>query len=476
MERIREWWRRLGNLQKFLIGGIVLIFIIISLIFMPATREEEKYVTLYSELSLQEAGEVIKNLKEKHIPYKLVEGGTKILVPETQVHETRIDLAVKGIPKGGVVGYEIFDKGGLGVTAFVEEVNYKRALEGELVRTIRSMSEVSDARVHLVLPKERLFKEDQKPPTASVLLRLKSPLTEFQIKGIAHLIASSVEGLESQNVTVLDYSGDILWGGMVNEDEGSSTILSSLQLQIKRDVERYLAQKAQSLLEKAVGINNAIVRVNADINFMNVVETREEYNPEGQVIRSEEHHSGGVGDQSSSVTNYEISKTVKQIVSKAGTINRLSASALVNGTYELLEKGGKKTYRYIPRSEEEIIKFRELVKNAIGYNEVRGDMVEVTSAPFGAPPLPIEKIEERPPLISLLPIGPIIGGILGIVALILIIRFVSSILRPPKPIEEVPTPVPEEERVEEMRKAIGKRAAEHPETFAVIIRRLLKRE
>ncbi|MDD5529865.1 MAG: flagellar basal-body MS-ring/collar protein FliF [bacterium] len=489
-----KFWSKLGVLQKVLFIGIIITAIASFMVVPTMKTKNEKFVTLYSELSLKEAGEITKNLKELRIPYKIMDGGTKILVPELQVYESRLNLASKGIPKGGTVGYEIFDKNNLGTTAFVEEINYKRALEGELVRTIQSIEEVSSVRVHLVTPKERLFKEDQKSPSASVVLRLKSPLSESQIKGIAHLIASSVEGLEAQNVTILDYSGDLLHGG-TSSDADNIAILSSTQLETKRDVERYLAQKAQALLEKAVGYSNVIVKVNADINFTNIVETNEKYDPEGQVVRSEEKRSGGANGEKSSVTNYEITKSVQQVINRAGTINRLSVSALINGTYELVEENGKKSYKYTPRSEIDLMKFQSLVKNAVGYTLTRGDSIEVTSVPFGAPVIELPKKDEGIPILVIIQplITPIVTGIVIIVVLMFLIRLLGSmpaISRPStsRPVangktaarnqtaENMATEGPQGEKTDfnKLKEDFTKTVTENPNMLAGVIKRLLK--
>ncbi|MFA5032188.1 MAG: flagellar basal-body MS-ring/collar protein FliF [bacterium] len=491
-----KFWSKLGILQKILFIGIIITAIASFMIVPTMKSKNEKFVTLYSELSLKEAGEITKNLKELSIPYKITDGGTKILVPELQVYESRLNLASKGIPKGGTVGYEIFDKNNLGTTAFVEEINYKRALEGELVRTIQSIEEVSSVRVHLVTPKERLFKEDQKSPSASVVLRLKSPLAESQIKGIAHLIASSVEGLEAQNVTILDYSGELLHGGVGGEADNIA-ILSGNQLETKRDVERYLAQKAQALLEKAVGYSNVIVKVNADINFTNIVETNEKYDPEGQVVRSEEKRSGGQSGEKSSVTNYEITKSVQQVINRAGTINRLSVSALINGTYDLIEENGKKSYKYTPRSETDLMKFQSLVKNAVGYTLTRGDSIEVTSVPFGAPVIDTQKPEKEgiPILVIIQPlITPIVTGIVIIIVLMFLIRLLGSMPSAAgRPVNRSAAPgqtaanaqtspdrATESTKGEEktdfnkLKEDFSKTVAENPNMLAGVIKRLLK--
>lgn len=485
LESIKKWWDNLPRFQKFLIGGAGALFLISLMIVGSIGRKDPQLVVLYSELSLKDAGNVASKLKEMKVPYKLTDGGATVLVPQSEVYETRINLAAENIPKGGVVGYEIFDKTHIGMTDFVEKINYKRALEGELVRSICALDEVEDARAHIVLPEEKLFEEDKRPPTCSVILKLRSgaALRESQVRGIAHLIASSVEGLNPQNITILDYFGNMLHSGITEGADNDPVVMSTQQFQAKRDVEKYLAHKAQSILERAIGVGNVIVKVDADINFTNVVKTVEKYDPEGQVIRSREYYSDGKVQQSS-ITNYEISRTIEEIVNKSGNIKKFSASVLVNGVYELAKEKGKNVYKYTSRTNEELRKFRELAKNAVGYDEARGDRVEVITVPFGAPPLPLPKPRAYSTLSNLRNIvtalRPIIIFIIIIIVIFLVIRHLLPLLKtPPKKIgvKESAIPEPDEakgEKLELMKESLSKRAIEHPDEVATVIKKFLK--
>jgi flagellar M-ring protein FliF len=203
---------------------------------------------LYRNLDSQEAGQIIDQLRGSKVPYRISEGGTEILVPSSKINDVRLNLAAQGYPKSGIIGYEIFDQTNLGMTDFLQKVNYRRALEGELTKTISSLKEVESARVHLVIPEQRLFKEDEKQPTASVVLYLNrsKPLSQRQIEGIAYLVSSSVEGLPAENVTILDASGRLLSAPRQTDQLAQ---LSSSQLDVKKNIEAYLQEKAQSMLD-----------------------------------------------------------------------------------------------------------------------------------------------------------------------------------------------------------------------------------
>ena len=471
--KIDKLWKSLTKIQKLLIvGGIGLLLIIaISSSMLKSGGNKEDFVILYSELSEKDAAEAVKNLKDLKIPYKLAAGGTRILVSVDEVYEARLTLAGKGIPKGGIVGYEIFDKGGIGVTAFAEKVNYKRAIEGELVRTIRSLDEVRDARVHIVTPEQRLFAEDQKNPTASVVLNLNDVISENQVKGIAYLIASSVEGLLSRNVTILDYSGNVLHGSdaVKDSDDFQSVVnFSNRQLELKCETEKYLSYKAQSILEKALGPGHAIVKTDVELDFTNVVKTIESYDPDGQVIRSKESNSSQ--SSNASITNYEISKTIEHVVNKIGNIKKLSVSALVNGRYLLADDG--LSYEYSSLSSTEISKFTDIVKNAVGYDEIRGDKIKVSNVPFGAPPVKFEPKRKFPTI----PINTIIRLVIIFLIIGVVFMIIRVLLRelPNLIAAKMPTPTSEgSKESEQIKSEVSKAAVEKPDEAASVIRRII---
>ncbi|MEA3297376.1 MAG: flagellar basal-body MS-ring/collar protein FliF, partial [candidate division Zixibacteria bacterium] len=245
------------------------------------------YSRLYSDLDESEAGEVIAYLNDNRIPYKLSNGGTVIEVPSGDVYKARISLATEGLPRSANVGYSIFDQSNLGMTDFLQNLNFRRALEGELTRTIMQLHEVDAARVHIVMPKDRLFKEDQNEATASVVVKLKQAgsLAKQQVAGISHLMASSVEGLKPENITILDYDGNLLSSGQKNDVVAG---LTSSQLEVGMIVEKRLENKAQSMLDEVLGVGASVVRVSAQLDFQQLESTSEKYDPNASSIRSEE--------------------------------------------------------------------------------------------------------------------------------------------------------------------------------------------
>jgi len=355
------------------------------------------YSTLYSNLDSSEAGEIINYLNENKISYELSDGGATISVPSGDVYKVRISLASQGMPRSGNIGYAIFDQSNLGMTEFLQNLNFRRALEGELMRTIMQLSDVKAARVHIVMPKDRLFKEDKKEATASVVLKLKAPgsLSKSQVAGIAHLVASSVEGLKPENISILDYDGNLL-SSETKSDELAG--LSSSQHEVRMNVEKYLEDKAQSMLDGLVGVGRSIVRVTAKLDFQQVEKTSELYDPNSTVVRSEEKteetktasekqeettESNDENKVETSVTNYEINKTVEHIVNSIGGIDRLSVAVLLDGSYKEAENAdGVMELTYQPRSQEEIDRISAIVKNAIGFDSERDDQIEVVNLPF----------------------------------------------------------------------------------------------
>ena len=258
-QQLAGFARRLTLIQKVVLVGVAL-GVIAAIIALVSFVNRPSYATLFNNLNPQDASKIVDKLKEKNIPYALEDGGKSIMVPKLQVYDLRLSLAGEGLPQSSVIGYEIFDRTNLGVSDFVQKVNYRRALEGELARTILQLDEVEAARVHLVVPDKVLFKEDEKPATASVVLKLKSgkaPKREA-VQGIAHLVSSSIEGLEASNVTIVDSRGMLLSDDV---KPNSVSALTATQYELQQKVEQYLAQKAQALLESVVGSGNALGQV-----------------------------------------------------------------------------------------------------------------------------------------------------------------------------------------------------------------------
>ncbi|HEX2960365.1 MAG: flagellar basal-body MS-ring/collar protein FliF [Bacteroidota bacterium] len=383
-------FNKLSLQQRLIIGGVVLATVIL-LGFILFAFNEPNYSALFTNLAPEDASKVVEHLTSQKIPYKIEDNGQTIRVPKEKVYETRLALAGKGIPSSGIVGYEIFDKNTMGMSEFMQKLNFKRALEGELARTIMQVEGVEGVRVHIVFPQKSVFKEEEKEPTASVVLKLRNSqnITKNNIVAISNLISGSVEGLRPGKVTILDTHGRLLSKEL---DESPLAASSSKQYEIKQSVENYLAQKAQSLLDNVLGYGNAIVQVNADLDFNQVEKTMETYDPESQVAVSEQTVKSSSGGKASgdstqqsnenATTNYEISRTVQKVVEGTGTIKRLSLAAVINGTPKEVKKGENTEIVYEPRSDDQMKKLENIIKNSIGIDSTRKDQFSIVSIPF----------------------------------------------------------------------------------------------
>ncbi len=382
------------------------------------------YGVLFSNLAQDDAAAIVSKLKSKKVSYRLEAGGSTILVPRANVYEMRLVMAGEGMPKGGGVGFEIFDRQGLGTTDFVQRLNYQRALQGELARTICGMPEVAEARVHIVTPKESLFVEEQRKATAAVAVKLRPgrSLSPAQIDGIVNLVSSAVPDLHANEVTVVDLNGRIL---SKPQDPLTPGGLSTTQMTFQRQAEESLERKVQSLFDQILGPRKSIVRVSADMDFQKIDTREETFTPNKDLIRSEQKtmerstratESSGNPDantdlskgtinapppgkgpppltppvglpaaapnkttgseRQSELRNYEINRTLRQVVDQPGKIKRLSVAVVVDGVY----KG--KGHTFSPRTPEEMRQFASLAKKAIGFSMDRGDQFEITSAPL----------------------------------------------------------------------------------------------
>ncbi|MDH4156001.1 MAG: flagellar basal-body MS-ring/collar protein FliF [candidate division Zixibacteria bacterium] len=390
------WVGRMSASQVMMLLGIA-AGTVVGLIFVVGWLSTVNYTRLYSNLSEAEAGEVVAYLQDSKIAYELTDGGRTVLVPSDQVYQARISLASEGLPRGGNMGYSIFDQNNLGMTDFLQNLNFRRALEGELTRTITQLNEVKAARVHIVIPKDRLFREDQKQATASVVLKLsgKGSLSKSQINGITHLVASSVEGLSPDNITILDYDGNLLSSGQESDPLAG---LSSSQLEVRKNVEAYLEDKANSMLASVLGPGTSVVRVTADLNFQQIEKTSETFDPNAPSIRSEERvktsnsssdkpveaaESTAEDASETVITNYELNKTMEHIINAVGSVDRLSVAVMVDGTYSQVEnENGAIELIYQPRSQEELDRLAAIVKNAVGFDQQRNDQIEMVNIAF----------------------------------------------------------------------------------------------
>ena len=388
--------------------------------------------------------------------YKLEDNGRTIKVPADRVYELRLKVAGEGNLHGQGIGFEIFDEVQIGQTDFVQHVNYQRALQGELARTITEFPLVDKARVHLVIPQKSLFIEDQIAPSASIVLQLKGDgkLEPDEVTGIVNLVSMAVEGLEPKNITVTDMKGHPLY---TPEDETSGLAMSNAQLLYKADVEGKLQRRILELLGPAVGPDKVIARVNADLDFSQRTVRKETYDPDGSVVRSETRNeettqgaaslAGGEPDvnfrgdgftgtqttqdstRESRTTNFEINRQEENIITPVGELKRLTVAVIVDGTWETDADGNAV---YAPRSAEEINRIRTLIENAVGFDSQRGDTIEVSNISFGEPQLADGDSLMRTMLEYAQRLGkPFLNGLLIFLFLILVVRpVVMALIRP----------------------------------------------
>ncbi len=404
MENIKQYFSNLMDyVSRMTTSQVMMLFGVIAgsvvgIVIVVGWLGSVSYAPLYTNLDQTEAGEVITYLSDNKIKYNLVNGGKTIEIPTDDVYKTRIALASQGLPRSGIVGYSIFDQNNLGMTDFLQNLNFRRALEGEITRTIMQLHEVQAARVHIVMPKERLFKKDAKSATASVVLKLRggsTTLDKHQIKGITHLVASSVEGLMPSNISIIDYNGNLLTSGSESDPLAG---LSSSQLEVRKQIEAYLQDKAQSMMDDVLGNGKAVIRVTADLNFQQIERTSEIFDANSPSIRSEERvkttlatsdksdetNESSQDDNSETViTNYELNKTVEHLVNAVGTIDRISIAVMVDGKYSPQENAdGVTEMIYEPRSQEELDRFASIIRNAVGFDSQRNDQIEMINIAF----------------------------------------------------------------------------------------------
>ncbi|MCB9365967.1 MAG: flagellar M-ring protein FliF [Calditrichaeota bacterium] len=396
LDTLRELWQRLSiNQRALLVIGAGVLIAVSTAAISYTTRPV--LVTLYSGLESKDAAAVTDGLRDQKIPYDVSSDGT-IKVPQEHVNQLRLTFAEKGIPHSGELGYELFDKPMLGMTDFLQKMNYHRAVEGELARTMTSIEGVENARVHLVVPEKRLFKEDQKPATASVVLTMKTghSLNKKQVAALASLTAYAVEGLDPENVTIMDSEGNPLTNGARDELAG----LSSTQLEMQQSIEAELESKAENLIEDVVGPGRSRVEVTVKLNWNRIERTSEDYNPDRIATLSEETQSSEdtqTGTSEKLVTNYQVPRTVERVVPEVGNIERIWASVLIDGVYENgSDAEGNPTQTYIERTPQELEKFRSLVANALGIDATRSDELTVISFQFTGNKTSPEQVNETP--------------------------------------------------------------------------------
>lgn len=430
-----EWMNRLRANPKIplIVAGAAAIAILVAMVLWAKSPD---YRTLYSNVSDQDGGAIVTQLTQLNIPYRFADNGGAIEVPADKVHELRLRLAQQGLPKGGAVGFELLDQEKFGISQFSEQINYQRALEGELARTIETLGPVKTARVHLAMPKPSLFVREQKNPSASVTVTLEPgrALDEGQISAVTHLVSSAVAGLPTGNVTVVDQSGHLL-----TQSNTSSRDLNDAQLKYANDVEGRIQRRIEAILGPIVGSGNIHAQVTAQINFDNKEQTEEQYSPNGDaaqaVMRSRQlntteqiggQNPGGVpgalsnqpapannapistppanpqngqqngqqnnqqqqttstaanaGPRNSSrneTTNYEVDRTIRHTKMNVGDVQRLSVAVVVN--YKTLPDG-----KPLPLTTDQMKQIEDLTREAMGFTEKRGDSLNVVNSPFTA--------------------------------------------------------------------------------------------
>ena len=412
------------------VGGTIIGFILLM-----NWAGSPDFQVLYSNLGPEDAGAIVAKLKEKRIPYKISANGNSILAPSEQIYDIRLELATNGLPRGSGVGFEIFDNAKLGMTEFVQNVNYQRALQGELSRTIDKIDGIANSRIHIVMPSKSLFIDDETPATASVIVKLRSGrwLSKDQVQAIVHLVSSSISGLSPENITIVDNYGKMLSG---TKDKSGTGQINSDHLAVQEKMEKGLENRIQTMLETALGAGKAIARVSCSLDLSREEKTQELYQPDNKAIRSEQlfsERSGGkattpsgvpgilsntqakgsvqdeknktlaagqspgavqaektetsTGEQSfvkqDRTVNYEISKVTSHIVEPFARLKSVSVAVIVDGIRKsVVGKDKKAEWKYSPRTDDEMAKLEKIVKRAMNFNAKRGDSVEVVNLPF----------------------------------------------------------------------------------------------
>jgi flagellar M-ring protein FliF len=407
VDNITQLINRIG-LPRLAAMAVVAMLMLGFFGFLVMRASTPTLAPLYTGLSLEDSSAIVTELQTLNVPFEVRGDGDTILVPRDQITTLRMNLAGSGLPTKGQVGYEIFDQQGtLGATSFVQNINNVRALEGELARTIGSLARIKSARVHLVLPERELFRRETKQPSASIVVGVRGELSAGEIRAIQHLVASAIEGLSPNRVSIVDDTGTLLASGT---EDGATGALSGEAAEKTLGYENLVRTRVEDMLANVVGAGRARVEVTAQIDFNRSTVTQETFDPDGQVVRStqvseNENLANGAngqvtvanelpgasanngtaeqGKSSQEVTNYEISKKTETAVTEAGDIKRLSVAVVVDGVYTT-DAAGNSTYA--PRTPDEIAQLLTLVRSAVGYSQTRGDSVEVVNMQFADRP------------------------------------------------------------------------------------------
>lgn len=488
--KIQETWEGLDRTKKIgAAAGVGLLIVAIAIFSFSGGEGEVQYFPLYTDLDLKEAGELTVRLREMNQDFRLGGDGTIILVPEEDRLRLRAALAAEGFPKTGMIGYEVFDEVPLGMTDFLQQVKFQQALEGELKRTIMQLEQVEDVRLHVVMPEPSLFTDQQKPTTASIMLKLRPRmrLTPDQIEGVQRLVASSVEGLETDRITVVDNEGNLL-----SREVDPLARLTSKQLEVQRNVEQYLEQRAQQMLDHVLGPDQAVVRVSAELSFDQSDEEVTRFDPASQTAISEERSeesSAEAGTKERSTTNYEINRTISRITRSVGTIKRLSVSLTVNQQVPDPDASTDEQVVFRDRTPDEVTQVTNIVRGAVGIDANRGDQIAISQFKFAVTDIRAQaeikrKKEERDELITSIVLN--IAKAIAIVIALLVLRAIigaigRGVAREEEIAMEAQRELAEEDVAEELPETphelllgrIAQLISERPEDAAKLIRTML---
>jgi len=405
---VTEFIKALGPARLAAMGAVAAV-LVGFFIFLMLRFTQPQLAVLYTDLTFEDSLQVVQKLEGMDVPHEIRQGGAIILAPKNRVLRLRMEMAENGLPSGGTVGYEIFDKADtLGATSFVQNINRLRAIEGELSRTIKALRKVILARVHLVIPKRELFGRSSSEPSASIVLKTRGELDGGQIKAIQYLAASAVNGLKPGRVSIVDANGRLLATGRGDGEQPGGRELDERN----RSIERRMRNEIEDIIASVVGSGRVRIRVSAEMDYSKITETTDVYDPDGQVVRStqirEENSNattpggnngvtignelpaanaeqGAGGNQQESATkteevvNYEISRTTKTEVAEGGRVKQLSVAVLVDGIYA---KDAQGALNYTPRPQEQLEQITALVRTAIGFDKDRGDQVQVINLKF----------------------------------------------------------------------------------------------
>jgi len=484
---VLEFTRTAGGRKIMLVLGVAAVVAVMGAVWMWGQQPD--YRVLFSNFSDRDGGAIVAELEKMNIPYKYAEGGGAVLVPAERVHDARLKLASQGLPKGGNVGFELMEKQRLGSSQFIEQVNFQRAMEGELARSIESVSAVQAARVHLAMPKDSIFVSEQKQATASVLLNLHPgrALDPQQVSAIVHLVASSVPGLPTKNVTVVDQNGSLL------SDTSKGASLNGMdpsQTKYVQELQQNVVKRIESIITPIVGPGNVRAEATADVDFSRSEQAVESYKPnqtpDAMAIRSQQTSEslngtanpagvpGALSNQppapatapivapgqnpaapavaaaaapaantrKDATVNYEVDKTIQYVQQGGGGLKRLSVAVVVNYR-KTVDKSGNSVMQ--PLSEAETTQITSLVKEAMGYSQERGDTLNVVNSPFASteqealPELPFWK---KPEYVEYLEIAKIAGKylLIAVALVVLYLKAAKPLLKKLSELRALPAP------------------------------------